>query len=50
MARYGALRSWAEELGLSDASKLLDETLEEEKRTGALLSKLAMGEVNANAA
>ena len=32
IARYGALRSWAELASLDDAADLLDETLEEEKR------------------
>src|SRR6187455_2491877 len=33
IARYGTLRTWAEELGLDDASKLLQETLDEEEAT-----------------
>ena len=41
IARYGTLKAWAGKLGLSDAVKLLDETLEEEKRADALLSQLA---------
>ncbi len=46
MARYGALRTWAEELGLSDVAKLLDATLAEEKKTDALLTDLAVKRVN----
>ncbi len=48
IARYGTLKAWAGKLGLSDAVKLLDETLEEEKRADALLSDLAE-QVNAEA-
>ena len=41
IARYGALKIWARELGLHDAAKLLDETLQEEIKTDQLLAKLA---------
>ena len=41
IARYGALRSWAEKLGYDDAAKLLAQTLEEEKKTDALLTEIA---------
>ena len=41
IARYGALKTWARELGLHDAAKLLDETLQEEIKTDQLLTKLA---------
>jgi len=41
IARYGTLRTWAEQLGLKDAAKLLAETLEEEKKADELLSKIA---------
>lgn len=33
ISRYGTLRTWAEELGLSDAVALLEATLKEEKAT-----------------
>jgi ferritin-like metal-binding protein YciE len=33
IARYGTLKTWAQELGLKDAAKLLDETLQEEIKT-----------------
>ena len=39
--RYGTLKSWAAQLGLKDAVSLLDDTLQEEKETDALLSSLA---------
>jgi len=41
IARYGALKIWARELGLHDAAKLLDETPQEEIKTDQLLTKLA---------
>lgn len=41
IARYGMLKTWALQLGMKDAAKLLDETLREEKATDELLSKLA---------
>ena len=43
IARYGTLRTWAQQLGLEDAARLLEETLEEEKRTDELLSQIASG-------
>lgn len=50
ISRYGTLRTWAQQLGLSEAADLLGQTLEEEKRTDALLTKLAGASVNAKAA
>jgi ferritin-like metal-binding protein YciE len=50
MARYGALRTWAEELGMKDAAKLLEQTLLEERSTDQLLTKLAEAKVNLKAA
>ena len=50
MSRYGTLKTWAKQLGLKEAIPLLDQTLQEEKKTDALLSKLAQAEVNAKAA
>jgi ferritin-like metal-binding protein YciE len=41
IARYGLLKNWARKLGLRDAEKLLAETLEEEKQTDILLTKIA---------
>jgi ferritin-like metal-binding protein YciE len=49
IARYGTLKTWAAELGLNQAVKLLDATLAEEKKTDANLSKLAESEVNQHA-
>ena len=50
MARYGALRTWAEELGMADAAKLLETTLLEERATDQTLTKLAEAKVNLKAA
>ena len=49
MSRYGTLRTWAEELGMPDAAKLLQATLDEEEATDAALSKLAETLVNVEA-
>jgi Domain of unknown function (DUF892) len=49
IARYGTLKNWADQLGLKDASALLDQTLQQEKKTDALLSKLAQASVNLEA-
>jgi ferritin-like metal-binding protein YciE len=50
IARYGTLKTWAKELGLNDAAKLLDETLQEEIKTDQLLTKIATSNVNMKAA
>src|SRR5271166_6420463 len=50
IARYGTLKTWANELGMKDAAKLLDETLKEEIKTDQLLTKLATSSVNKKAA
>jgi ferritin-like metal-binding protein YciE len=49
MSRYGTLRTWAEELGLSQSVKLLDATLAEEKKTDETLTQLAKNNVNHHA-
>src|ERR1700674_4485559 len=49
MSRYGTLRTWAQELGLNDAVRLLEQTLEEEKKTDATLTKIAEAAVNQQA-
>jgi ferritin-like metal-binding protein YciE len=49
ISRYGTLKTWAQELGLDDAVSLLDETLEEEKKTDQVLTELAETEVNQHA-
>ncbi|QBR70098.1 hypothetical protein CU048_01055 [Beijerinckiaceae bacterium] len=50
IARYVTLRSWAELLGLDDAVGLLSETLAEEQYADELLTTIANGGVNENAA
>ena len=49
ISRYGTLKTWANELGLSDAVRLLDQTLAEEKNTDATLSEIAERTVNQEA-
>lgn len=49
ISRYGTLKSWAAELGLDDAVKLLDQTLEEEKMTDETLTEIAESVVNQEA-
>ena len=50
ISRYGTLKTWAGQLNMREAVKLLDVTLLEEKKTDEALSKLAMAAVNAEAA
>ena len=49
MSRYGTLRTWAADLGLNDAVRLFEQTLEEEKKTDATLTKIAETVVNQQA-
>jgi ferritin-like metal-binding protein YciE len=49
ISRYGTMRTWAEELGLKDAVRLLTQTLEEEKNTDAALTEIAESVVNREA-
>jgi ferritin-like metal-binding protein YciE len=49
MARYGTLRTWAEELGYPEAASLLQATLEEEKATDKALTGLAKSVINLEA-
>jgi ferritin-like metal-binding protein YciE len=49
IARYGTLKSWATTLGMTDAAKLLDATLQEESATDELLSELATSGANERA-
>ena len=50
IARYGTLKTWAQQLGLSDAVTLLDATLQEEVATDKKLSQVATANVNQKAA
>jgi ferritin-like metal-binding protein YciE len=49
IASYGSARTWAEQLGLDEAVKLLQETLDEEKATDEKLTQLALADVNEEA-
>lgn len=49
MSRYGTLRTWALELGLKDAAKLLQTTLDEEQATDIALTGIATSVVNQKA-
>src|SRR3712207_3171589 len=50
ITRYGTLKSWATQLGMNDAVRLLEETLQEEKKTDQLLTQLAESALNQKAA
>lgn len=50
IARYGTLKAWAQQLGLKDAVKLLEQTLGEEEQTDQLLTKLGTSSINRQAA
>ncbi|MFT0893022.1 ferritin-like domain-containing protein [Pseudochelatococcus sp. G4_1912] len=49
ITRYGTLKRWAEVLGMKDAAKLLDATLQEESMTDSALTKIADQVVNSKA-
>jgi ferritin-like metal-binding protein YciE len=49
ISRYGTLRAWAEELGLSEAAEILQTTLDEEKATDEALTELAEAVINQEA-
>jgi ferritin-like metal-binding protein YciE len=49
ISRYGSLKTWANELGLNDAVQLLEQTLNEEKKTDATLTEIAETIVNQEA-
>jgi len=50
ISRYGTLKTWANDLGHPDAARLLDATLQEEKKTDAALTQIAEAVVNQEAA
>ena len=50
IASYGTLKTLANVLGLTDAQSILEEILEEEKKTDVLLTELAEGFINEAAA
>ena len=50
ISRYGTLKAWATKLGMPNAVELLDQTLNEEKKTDDALSKIAVSTINTEAA
>jgi ferritin-like metal-binding protein YciE len=50
IARYGTLIAWANQLGMADASRLLQQNLDQEYHADMLLTDLAEGRVNRQAA
>ncbi|BAM89110.1 hypothetical protein S58_31110 [Bradyrhizobium oligotrophicum S58] len=50
MSRYGTLKAWALKLNLPKVAKLLDQTLNEERKTDETLTKIAETAVNYEAA
>ncbi len=50
IARYGTLKSWAQQLGYKDAAALLDATLKEETATDKTLTQLGEAQANLKAA
>ena len=49
IARYGTLKTWANQLGMTEAADLLEETLQEEKQADELLTQIAESIANAKA-
>jgi ferritin-like metal-binding protein YciE len=49
ISRYGTLKAWAEKLGLKQAASVLEETLQQEKKTDADLTKIAESAINVEA-
>jgi ferritin-like metal-binding protein YciE len=49
IASYGTLRQWAETLNLTEAVKLLEQTLNEEKEADEKLTEVAVTAVNIQA-
>jgi ferritin-like metal-binding protein YciE len=49
IARYGALIAWAKVAGQNEAVRLLEATLQEEKKADSLLNQIANDELNSSA-
>ncbi|MFC0633968.1 YciE/YciF ferroxidase family protein [Brevundimonas balnearis] len=49
ITRYGTLKRWAQVLGMDEAVRLLDETLQQESKTDEDLTKIADAAVNVEA-
>jgi ferritin-like metal-binding protein YciE len=39
IVRYGTLKTWAQELGMQDAVRVIGQNLQEEKKTDRLLTQ-----------
>lgn len=50
ITRYGTLIAWANQMGRSDAARILEQTLDEEKAADAKLTAIAEGQGNVQAA
>jgi ferritin-like metal-binding protein YciE len=50
IAAYGTVRTWAQQLGMTEDADLLQQTLEEEKQADQMLSQIAESRVNQQAA
>jgi len=50
IARYGTMIAWATQLGMDDAARLLQQTLDQEYNADRLLTDLAEGRLNRQAA
>jgi ferritin-like metal-binding protein YciE len=46
IARYGTMIAWAKACGMNDIARVLEETLEEEKKADALLNQIANKSLN----
>ncbi len=49
ISRYGTMRTWAQQLGMQEAVQLIEQTLEEEKKTDQLLTEMAESMANQEA-
>ncbi len=49
MARYGTIIAWAKAVGAEDVARLMQETLEEEKKADSTLNQLAQTRLNQEA-
>jgi ferritin-like metal-binding protein YciE len=49
MARYGTIVAWAKAVGADDVARLMQETIEEEKKADTTLNQLARREINQQA-
>ena len=50
IARYGTLKTWAQQLGMPEAARLLDASLREEVATDKKLTQIAEMDANRQAA